>query len=522
VRVKLLQPVSWVARLRRRLPRSPRSPFLSAILFLSLLALPVPDSTAQFHYAIHTLDANDRNLALSSQLGADTIVQLFSWRQIEPTRDQFHWQFPDEVVEGAGYYGLNLVARIDQQPEWASTAGTSVNAPPDDPADYARFVGRVAARYRGRVLGYIIWNEPNLAREWGGRAPDAAAYVALLRPAYEAIKAADPGALVVSAGLATNNDASVEALDDRVYLQEMYSAGAAPYFDVVGAHPYGFAYPPDDPRGAHDGFNLARVADLRDIMVRNGDRRKAVWATEVGWTTEAAGAAAWQQVTPAQQADYLVGAYQRAQREWPWLTLMAVWNLDGQEQPEWRGYSLFDDGGQPKPALAALQRMGAGLARLRPAGLASTLRPLAARVNPPSRYQVLAPDTVIHLGDSEFPPPWMPLYGNRNPSTAWEGTVWVVDPGSRDWHVTLRLMQSNVWGNHVWVNGRLLEPDFPPEDLTGAWVSWTTRVPAGLLRPGANQVRVTISRTLPLVQVNRFAWDDLQIKDIVLANGSGG
>jgi len=56
----------------------------------------------------------------------------------------------------------------------------------------------------------------------------------------------------------------------------------------------------------------------------------------------------------------------------------------------------------------------------------------------------------------------------------------------------------------------------PPEDFTGAWVSWTTRVPAELLRPGANRVRITISRTLPLVQINRFAWDDLQIKDIVL------
>jgi hypothetical protein len=29
-------------------------------------------------------------------------------------------------------------------------------------------------------------------------------------------------------------------------------------------------------------------------------------------------------------------------------------------------------------------------------------------------------------------------------------------------------------------------------------------------------VRVTIGRTLPLVQLNRFAWDDLQIKDIEL------
>jgi polysaccharide biosynthesis protein PslG len=487
------------------------------VALLALAALSWLAARSSFHYAIHTLDADARNLALTRQLGADTIVQLFSWRQIEPTRDQYHWQFPDEVVQGAEFYGLDLVVRIDQHPAWASSATTEVDAPPDNPADYALFVKTVAQRYRGRVLGYIIWNEPNLAREWGGRSPDPGAYVNLLRVAHQAIKEADPGALVVSAGLAPNNDRTATALDDRVYLQEMYAAGAAPYFDVLGAHPYGFAYSPDDPHGAHDGFNLARLLDLRDIMVRNGDRAKAVWATELGWTTEATGAAAWQQVTPAQQAEFLTGAYRRARREWPWLKMIAVWNLGGQDHAEWRGYSLLDAGGRPRPAFDAFRRLAAGTARLRPARIASMARTLTSRLSAPSRYPVLAADAVIHLGDSEFSQPWMPLYGDRNPSTAWEGTVWVGDPGSGAWYLTLRLMQGNVWGNQVWVNGRSLEPAFPPEDFTGAWVSWRARVPAGLLRPGPNQVRVTISRTLPLVQVNRFAWDDLQIKDVVLA-----
>jgi hypothetical protein len=486
------------------------------IILMAVLAITRPASPWTFHYAIHTLDADDHNLALSQELGADTVVQLFSWRQIEPTQGQYHWQFPDEVVRGAEFYGLNLVVRIDQQPAWASSAAPQLNAPPDDPADYARFVRTVAERYRGRVLGYIIWNEPNLAREWGGHTPDPGAYVSLLRAAHDAIKEADPSALVVSAGLATNNDASSDALDDRVFLREMYAAGAAPYFDVLGAHPYGFAYSPDDPRGAHEGFNLARLLDLRDIMVSNGDRRKPVWATEMGWTTEATGAAGWQQVTPAQQAAYLTGAYRRARREWPWLEMIAVWNLGGQNQPEWRGYSLLDPSGQPKPAFDALRSLGSGAARLRPAWIASQLRLRSSRLMPPARYTVLAPDTVIHLGDSEFAQPWMPLYGDRNPSTEWDGTVWVRDPGSRQWVLTLRLMQSNVWGNRVWVNGQPLDPVFPPEDLTGAWVSWTVRIPAGVLRPGANHVRVTISRTLPLVQINRFAWDDLQLKDVVL------
>jgi hypothetical protein len=41
-------------------------------------------------------------------------------------------------------------------------------------------------------------------------------------------------------------------------------------------------------------------------------------------------------------------------------------------------------------------------------------------------------------------------------------------------------------------------------------------VPAHWLQPGANEVAVTIGRTLPVLQDEAFAWDDLQFKDVVL------
>ena len=475
---------------------------------------PIPPRR-QLRYAVHTLPADARTLALVRDLGFDTVVQLFSWRQIEPTRGEYHWQYPDEVVRGAEYYGLELVIRLDQHPRWASRAPITLNAPPDNLSDYANFVARVAARYRERVRAYVIWNEPNLAREWGGRPPDPEGYVALLRTAYRAIKAADPNALVVSAGLAPTNQRDDEALDDRIYLERMYQAGARAYFDVLGAHPYGFAYPPDDPYGAHDGLNLARLEDLRAIMIRYGDADKPIWATELGWTVEPRGENAWQAVSPEQQAAYLVGAFQRARRDWPWLELVAVWNLGGERHPAWRGYSLLDPEGRPRPAYHALRRMRKGgrppalgefLARLRQEATDRWGRP---------RYQVLAEDVVIHLGDSDFSRPWWPLYGGRNPSTAWEGTFYIRHPGSRPWRLTMRIMQSNVWDNYVWINGRRLEPP-PPEDYSGSWVSYTWEIAPEMLRPGPNRIAVTIGRTPPLLQTTRFVWDDIQIQDVIL------
>jgi GH35 family endo-1,4-beta-xylanase len=321
---------------------------------------------------------------------------------MEPTRQEWHWEYPDFVVRAAKHYGLDLIVRLDRQPAWATEPAVDGTAPPDNLDDYAAFAGTVAQRYRGQIKGYIVWNEPNLAKEWGGQPPDPAAYTELLRRAYKAIKAADPEAIVVSAGLASTNHQNDEAIDDRVFLETMYQTGAGAYFDVLGAHPYGFAYPPDDPQGAHDGLNLARLLDLREVMEAHGDGDKPIWITELGWTTAGVGEGSWLTVTSQQQADYLTGAWRRTQREWPWLQVFTVWNLSQGLPPtnEMAGHSLLDESGKPKPAYHALQaelnrRWGHRLTRWVDRTRASLLSP------EPTAITVLAADEAVHLGDSE-------------------------------------------------------------------------------------------------------------------------
>jgi hypothetical protein len=220
------------------------------LLLAAFWLLPSNEADPSPVAAVHTLRADDEMLRLASEAGFDAVVQVFSWFEMEPTRQEWHWEYPDFVVRAAEHYDLDLIVRLDSLPAWAAEEAAAGQA--DSLSDdYAVFAGWVAQRYRRQIRGYIVWNEPNLAKEWGGRRPDPAAYTELLRRAYEAIKAADPEATVVSAGLAPTNHQDAEAMDDRAFLEAMYQAGAGAYFDVLGAHPYGFAYPPDDPRGAH-------------------------------------------------------------------------------------------------------------------------------------------------------------------------------------------------------------------------------------------------------------------------------
>ena len=128
-------------------------------------------------------------------------------------------------------------------PYWATRADPA--GLPFDLDAYLAFVDAVAARYRGRILGYIIWNEPNLAEEWGGWVAEPKQYVDVLCRAFTRLRQIDPEAKVIAAGLAPTNEYSYRAMDDRAFLQQMMSVdGAAQCFDVLAAHDYGYGLPP--------------------------------------------------------------------------------------------------------------------------------------------------------------------------------------------------------------------------------------------------------------------------------------
>ena len=91
--------------------------------------------------------------------------------------------------------------------------------------------------------------------------------MALVKAAHTAIKQADPGAKVVLAGMP--NDA-------WNYLQKIYNVPhAGRYFDVVAVHPYTVI-----PSNV-----ILFLQKMRAVMKRNGDARKPLVITEMGWNS---------------------------------------------------------------------------------------------------------------------------------------------------------------------------------------------------------------------------------------------
>lgn len=330
-------------------------------------------------YGIHLsqwwdLAALERDMQLTQEMGFGWIKQKFAWRDIEgATKGEYDWFRPDWIVNTAVAHDLDLVIRLDRQPLWSVRAlpdeAIKNNQPPVDLADFGDFCGVLADRYKGQVAAYQIWNEPNLAREWGERPPNPAEYTALLKVCYEAIKAADPEAIVISAGLAPTGTHDHTAVPDDLYLQGMYDAGASDYFDVLGLNAPGYKAPPEaspeegESNPAYGGgrwFVFRHVEDMRRIMVMNGDAAKQIAILEMGWTTDQVNESyKWHAVTEQEQADYLVGAYEYAAEHWrPWMGLMTtIYMADTAwtEADEQYWWSIVLPDGTPRPAFEALR-----------------------------------------------------------------------------------------------------------------------------------------------------------------------
>lgn len=311
-------------------------------------------------------------MQLIRDAGFRFIRQEFPWEDLEkPKKGEFFdtkfnqstWDKYDRIVALADEYDLEIIARLDHPPEWTRVDGHARGffAPPDNYQDYADFVSAVVSRYKGKIKFYQLWNEPNIYPEWGEQPVNAQDYTRLLKLGYVAAKQADPQSVIISAGLAQTLETGPRNVSDLIFLQQMYDAGAKDYFDILAVMNYGLFTGPGDHRADPSRTNFSRPVLLREIMVKNGDAGKPMWAMEIGWNAVPASFedAPFGRVTEEQQGKYGAQAYERAQDEWGWMGVMNYWFFkrayDNEREQPFFYFRLFDPDFTPRPAYQALK-----------------------------------------------------------------------------------------------------------------------------------------------------------------------
>ncbi len=314
-----------------------------------------------------TPDQRERMLTGIANTGVRVLRHPFHWSHFEHRPGEYDFGPYDNFVTDAARHGLTLMPVVTDPPSMYSTMPPGGRLywtyPPNSNAAFAAFARALVARYgpagsfwnehpevpRLPIRSWQVWNEPNMPQYWGGR-PSPEGYAAMLREVGGAIKATDPGAEVVSAGLSF----SKMAMPLPRFLARMYRAGARGSFDSLAVHPYATA--PD--------LVTDRVKVARRALVKQGDRSRPIRVTETGWAT-AGPASQSLNVGRKAQSGLVRATLDRFVRTRRRLGVRSVtlfnWNNlapYGGQRDYWGLYAgLVERDGRPKPALRAFTKM---------------------------------------------------------------------------------------------------------------------------------------------------------------------
>jgi polysaccharide biosynthesis protein PslG len=157
-----------------------------------------------------------------------------SWATVEHSPGSYTWTGVDNAVQAALSHGLtSIIYTIYGVPTFYASDTSSCGqlgcpGPPNDLGAFTSFVTALATRYKGEITYYELWNEGNRPQNWTGT---AAQFVMLGQAAYNAIKAVDPNAKV----LTPSPDAGSSFAS---FVQGYLQAGGTTYADGVSFHGY--------------------------------------------------------------------------------------------------------------------------------------------------------------------------------------------------------------------------------------------------------------------------------------------
>ncbi|TFB65704.1 cellulase family glycosylhydrolase [Cryobacterium sp. Hz9] len=260
----------------------------TALAVLDAAPIEATSATSPFAVFLHYLGGEPRLNNMVDTLAIAGIRNArveMTWPAIEAEQGIYQYTDPiDSTIQRFEANGINPL----MVPVYGNSNYDGGLTPYSDEGltAYAKFSAAVAAHYKEVGGDFEVYNEYDHIFNSGlcGKTPEC--YMEMLSVTADAVKAANPDALIAAPG----NAGMGMKLDS---LQEFFDIGGLKYTDVVSAHPY---VQPEAPEILIP--DMDRLVQM--IKDANGGVSKPIWFTEMGWS----GVDGW--VSEQQQADYLV------------------------------------------------------------------------------------------------------------------------------------------------------------------------------------------------------------------------
>jgi hypothetical protein len=286
------------------------------------------------------------------------------WPGVEPRAGELDFTALDATVSAAAASGVRVLPFVYGTPAWLDSNPAHPPLGARARSAWAGFLRALVNRYGSKgelwrdsgprrvpIRQWQIWNEPNFLLFWRPR-PSPNGYASLLRTSARAVRAADPRAQIVAAGLAPVEGGMLP----WTFLRKLYAVpGVRATFDLAAVHPYspslgGMAY---------------QVRKARQVMAAAGDGGKPLLVSELGVASDSPLPTAFDWGSKG-QAKFLQRAYGLL------LRARQRWHIAGIDWYAWQDMptadphcvfcehaGLFDPSGKPKPAWRAFAHVAA-------------------------------------------------------------------------------------------------------------------------------------------------------------------
>jgi len=247
--------------------------------------------------------------------GVESLRVPINWAVVQSSPGaEPDWSSVDPTVRAAAEAGLTVLPFLASPPTWAVSyegIGSGSTAPVSLPVRTAaqrqawrEFLRLAVFRYgpggsfwaenpllpARPIRIWQIWNEENF--KYFAARPSPSQYGKLVVQSYADLRSADPGAQIVLGGMfGRPGGGDVKPKAGRIrrawfateFLEQMYrrTPGVRGKFLAIALHPYVYSYK-----------QLSReVEGLRAVLKRERDPGRALWITEMGWSSKAPSAA---------------------------------------------------------------------------------------------------------------------------------------------------------------------------------------------------------------------------------------
>jgi polysaccharide biosynthesis protein PslG len=283
----------------------------------SLPSLTIPQSLG---FNVH-LTGPDQEWDKIKEAGVKFVRKDFAWDGIERAKGQYNFGTYDRMLDSLDKRGLRAVFILDYRNRLYPEPETS-----EEGRDaFAKWAAESVKHFKGRQVLWEIWNEPNVGF-WHGKgglnsAEFADEYVALVKKAVPAMRAADPDCYILGGSVSCLWRDSFRWID-QTFKQGLLNSGIS----ALSVHPYGFPRPelclevgrPDE------GYKL-----LHEKMAKAGAPKDfPVLGTEVGYSRDDRNVGP-RTLAPEHQAMLFVRTYLVDLMDNIRLTIWYNWDGDG-------------------------------------------------------------------------------------------------------------------------------------------------------------------------------------------------